>query len=388
MKILSVLAATALAAATPAFAQEPAQALAAAPDYANPADWLCLPGRDDPCSQPLPTAALNPNDYGPVEQVAPGADPKIDCFYVYPTVSRDPGDNSDLVAGPEEKGAAMVQFARFRSVCRTFAPIYRQSTIALLEKAMRGGGFAALGPAYAIASADVAAAWHHYLEHDNHGRPYVLIGHSQGSILLSSLIAREIENSPAASHMLSAILAGAVVEVPEGKLVGGTFKRLPLCSRVGETGCVLNWSSFRADAPPPEDALFGRARTPGTTAACTNPAGLAAGDAPLASVWFAPRGASREGPVTWSAAGPPPAPFLTTHGLISGRCVHQGNQGYLAITVHADPADKRTDRIPGDVIVLGTVLPGWGLHLVDMNVAMDDLIALVRAQRDSFLRRH
>ena len=38
------------------------------------------------------------------------------------------GMNSDLNAG-EEKGAAEVQFARFASVCRTFAPIYRQMTV-------------------------------------------------------------------------------------------------------------------------------------------------------------------------------------------------------------------------------------------------------------------
>jgi hypothetical protein len=391
MTLFRAIAASALLAASPLAAQTPAPpAIAAVPapgpvDYSSPASWLCLPGRDDPCAQPPPTAALNPNDYGPVVQARAAIDPPIDCFYVYPTVSRDPGDNSDMIAGPEEKGAATVQFARFATICRTFAPIYRQSTSALLSRAMRGEGLAALGPSYAIAYRDVEAAWRHYLEHDNKGRPFVVIGHSQGSILLSMLIAREIENSPAAAHMLSAVLAGAVVEVPEGKLVGGTFKRLPLCSRVGETGCVLNWSSFRAEIPPPEGSLFGRAHGPGMTAGCTNPAGLATGEAPLDSVWYAPRSASSQGPVVWSASGPPPAPFLTTKGLISARCVHDGAAGYLAIRVNADPKDKRTDQIPGDILVLGAPLAGWGLHLVDMNVAMTDLIALIAAQRDAFL---
>ena len=69
------------------------------------------------------------------------------------------------------------------------------------------------------------------------GRPFVLIGHSQGSLMLQMLIAREIENDPAvAARMKLAIIPGFNVLVPQGKLVGGTFKKTPLCSRPGETG--------------------------------------------------------------------------------------------------------------------------------------------------------
>ena len=54
------------------------------------------------------------------------------------------------------------------------------------------------------------------------------------------LIAREIENDPAlARRMKLAIIPGYNVLVPQGKLVGGTFKKTPLCSRPGETGCVM-----------------------------------------------------------------------------------------------------------------------------------------------------
>ena len=52
------------------------------------------------------------------------ANPSADCFYVYPTISRDPTDNSDLVPGIEEQAVAAVQLARFASVCKTYAPIY------------------------------------------------------------------------------------------------------------------------------------------------------------------------------------------------------------------------------------------------------------------------
>src|SRR4051812_12204424 len=354
MKLASLIAAAAgLLAAVPTAAQPAASpALAPAPDYAQEANWLCLPGRNDACSVPLPTAALKPNGYGPTQMVKAGLRPPIDCFYVYPTVSRDPGDNSDLVAGPEERATVAVQFARYGTVCRTFAPMYRQATLTALRKAMAGAPIErSFGPAYA----DVAAAWHYYLDHYNKGRPFVLIGHSQGSVMLERLLASDIENSPAASRLLSAVIAGFNVEVPEGKLVGGTFKKIPLCSHVGETGCVITWVSFRADAPPPEGATFGRAAGPGMTVGCTNPARLGGGGpAPLDSYWYTgPSLSSADFHIAWSAEGPPPTPFLRTEGLASGACVHRGNLGYFAISVNADPTDKRTDQIPGDVIVLG-----------------------------------
>ena len=78
-----------LLAAVSALLAVPAAAQPAPPDYSSEANWLCLPGRSDPCGQPLPTTALGPNGYGSTGRVRPAADPPIDCFYVYPTVSRD-----------------------------------------------------------------------------------------------------------------------------------------------------------------------------------------------------------------------------------------------------------------------------------------------------------
>jgi hypothetical protein len=377
-----------LAALLVAFAGSPAEAQGEpGPDYAQEANWLCLPGRKDACSQPLPTTALNANGYGSVGQALPARNPPIDCFYVYPTVSRDQGDNSDLIAGPEEQAVAMVQLARFGSVCRTFAPLYRQATLtALLRQA--SGGAPRTAEVLALAYGDVVAAWRHYLRHHNQGRPFVLIGHSQGTIHLSNLLRTEIENSPEAKRMLSALLIGFNVEVPEGKLVGGTFARTPLCTRVGETGCVVSYVSFRATNPPPAAALFGRAAQPGMTVACTNPARLSRTSAPLDSYWYAgPSASGAPSPIAWSSSGPPPTPFLRTQGLASAACVNRGNVGYLSVDVNADPADARTDDIPGDVVLGGQVARGWGLHTADMNLAMGDLIALVEAQAEAGRRR-
>ncbi|HEV2865672.1 MAG TPA: DUF3089 domain-containing protein [Allosphingosinicella sp.] len=377
--VRAMIAAAALAAA-PAAAQQPAPA----PDYSQDSAWLCLAGREDPCGRPLPTTALNPNGYGSVGRTEPLADAPIDCFYVYPTISRDPGLNADLSAGPEEQAATTVQFARFSTVCRPFAPIYRQVTLAALARALAGEDLTA---GQNLAYEDVRSAWRQYLRQRNGGRPFVLVGHSQGTIHLVRLLAEEIEGRPEAARMLSALLIGFNVEVPEGEVVGGSFARTPLCTRFGQTGCVVTYVSFRSTNPPPPGSLFARATRPGMTVACTNPATLAGGTAPLDSYWYTgPSVTNTQTPVEWSSQGPPPTPFLRTEGLVSAACVHRGSIGYLSVTVNADPGDARTDRIPGDVVIGGRLQPGWGLHLADISLAQGDLLRIVEAQRDAFRR--
>jgi hypothetical protein len=367
-------AAAALAAAAPAPAQPQVPAPVAAPDYTSWSAWLCLPGRIDVCSTPLPTTALNPNGYGSVGQSPVAKDPPIDCFYVYPTVSNDQGLNSDLKVGREEKLAAEVQFARFASVCRPFAPVYRQMTLAAVAAAATGADVTRNG---LLAYSDVLAAWRNYLATKNEGRPFVLIGHSQGSLMLQQLIVHEIETNPkVAARMKLAILPGYNVLVPEGKLVGGTFKKTPLCSRIGQTGCVMTWVSFREKNVPPRGAIFGIADQPGMTIGCVNPARPGSRDwVPLDSYWFTRSTLPVPGgPIQWSSEGAPPTPYVRTEGLVSAKCVNDGPRGYLSIRTNADPKDKRTDRVGGEVAVLGMFIPGWGMHLADMAEAQGDLI--------------
>jgi hypothetical protein len=362
---LAALALLALPAA-PAAASQPV-------NYGEESTWLCLPGRADACGTPLPTTALNPNGYGSVGRSSVAKDAPVDCFYVYPTVSADVGLNSDLRIDAEQ-GAVQGQFARFASVCRTYAPIYRQMTLGAVAAAAIGVD---LRQPAELAYSDVANAWRTYLAKYNRGRPFVLIGHSQGSLMLQQLIAREIENNPAvAARMKLAIIPGFNVLVPQGRLVGGTFKKTPLCSREGQTGCVMSWVSFRERNVPPAGAIFGISSVRGMTVGCVNPARPGAtGWVPLDSYWNArSRLPVAGGPIQWSSQGPPPTPYLRTEGLVSARCVNEGPRGYLSIRTNADPKDERTDRVGGEVAVAGMFLPGWGMHLADISAAQGDLI--------------
>jgi len=370
-----IVLATASLFAAPATAQQPAAPTAV--DYSRPANWLCLPGRIDSCTTPLRTADLKPDGYGATTLSAVAKTPPVDCFIVYPTVSRDSGMNSDLIpGGGEEKASITSQFARLSGVCRTFAPVYRSMTLGAVAAAATGGDVTV--PAR-IALGDVRNAWRTYLARHNRGRPFVLVGHSQGSLMLIQLLANDIEGRPEAKRMKLAIVPGFNVLVPQGKLVGGTFKSTPLCSAPGQTGCVLSWVSFRERNAPPAGAIFGYSARPGMTVACTNPARPGAtGWVPLDSYWYARSSLPvAGGPIAWSSQGPPPDPYLRTQGLVSARCVNDGPRGYLSIRTNADPKDRRTDRVGGEVGALGFFLPGWGMHLIDVNAAQGDILRAI-----------
>ena len=370
-----LIAVAALAAPMSAQAQAPWPAA----DYSKASTWLCLPGRADACSTPLPTTALSPNGYGSVGRSSVARDSAVDCFFVYPTTSNDRGLNSDLVPGREERLAAETMFARFASACRPFAPVYRQMTVASIAAYAVGTDMRQPG---LLAYRDVRDAWRNYIATRNQGRPFVLVGHSQGSLMLQQLVAQEIETRPAvARRMKLAILPGYNLLVPQGRLVGGTFKRTPLCSRPGETGCAISWVSFRERNVPPSNAIFGYAAQPGMTVGCVNPARPGSRNwERLDSYWFTRSTLPVPGgPITWSSEGAPPTPYVRTEGLASGKCVNEGPRGFLSVRTNADPRDKRTDRIGGEVGLFGMFLPGWGMHLADMAVAQGDLIRQVEA---------
>lgn len=365
----------ALSLASPAASQTPPN------DYADPANWLCLPDRDDACAVDQTTTFIAPDGRRAYEGWGRASYAPIDCFYVYPTVSRDATANSDMTAGPGENGVVASQFARFGSVCRPFAPLYRQATLTALRSAMSGGE---MRFDVEIGYGDVRDAWYHYLEHENDGRGVVLIGHSQGASVLTRLIADHIDGRPAQDHLVSAILLGTSIQVPRGAGVGGAFRHIPLCRSDAQTGCVITYSTYRSTLPPDPRALFGRGRGD-FEAGCTNPAALAGGRAEL-SAYLGAGNAPPDG--EWVEDGDPlETSFVAVPGLISGECVRNGGFHYLEIEVHGDPADPRTDDIGGDVLLQDGPSATWGLHLLDVAIAMGDLIELVRRQGEAFLER-
>jgi hypothetical protein len=365
-------------------------AAADANDYADPATWLCLPGRDDACSVDLSATVVHADGRTEVERHESNADAPIDCFYVYPTVSSDPTPNADMNAGPEELAVIRAQFARFGSQCRTFAPLYRQVTLTALRAAVAGQPMEA---DRMLAYQDVVDAWNHYLTHHNAGRGVVLVGHSQGAGVLTQVIRNEIEGKPVQSLLVSALLIGSNLTVPKNADVGGSLATVPLCREPSQTGCLVTFVSFRQELPPPDHSRFGRAMDDGMEAACTNPATLAGGRAPLNAYLASGNTGIAEGSEatapSWLTSGEAiDTPFVRVPGLLEGKCVRDGAFHYLSVRTASDENGPRTHRIGGDVVgANGQVAADWGLHLIDMHLAMGDLVDLVGQQTRAWLSR-
>ena len=354
-------------------------------NYDDPSHWVCRPDMDDICDEGLDATVVEADGTLTEEPFEPATDPPVDCFYVYPTISRDEGAYSDWDASPDEEGyVTLNQAARLQSQCRLFAPVYRQGTLDGLAGRINGDGVEEEGDPYG----DVADAFRTYMAEDNHGRGVVLVGHSQGTAMLHRLIEEEIDpNADVREQLVGAYLAGGTVGVPEGEAVGGDFDEVPLCTEEGEAGCIVTWSTFRSTSPPPEDSFFGRSDANGTVAGCVNPAAIAGGSGDLdaylpansdasilSSLGTTTKGASWVDP----SAGEITTPFVRLPGLVTGECQTSNGSTYLSATVNPDPAGPRSDDIVGDLT------PQWGLHLVDVNLVMGNLVDDVQAQAETY----
>jgi hypothetical protein len=183
-------------------------------DYGDAKSWLCRPdlAANNACDVDLTTTVIAADGSTTREAWTADRNAPIDCFYVYPTVSTDTAPTSDMVVDEAERNVIRQQFARFGSKCRLFAPMYRQITLAGLRRLLGPGSS---GPAFERGTQyeDVRDAWRYYLEHDNNGRGFVLVGHSQGAFILAELVRQEIDGKPAQRRLISAMLLGTNIAV-------------------------------------------------------------------------------------------------------------------------------------------------------------------------------
>ena len=154
-------------------------------DYANPGNWLTAD-----TSGSLP----------------------VDVFYLYPTAwQKGPNDsnycsvdNVSMIKGAN--GAFNRQATTFLPVGNIYAPYYRQAdaayilampTIEQQVEAVR-----------IIPAVDGVAAFNYYLDHFNNGRPFILAGHSQGSIVLLHILAQLKDQPEVLGRMVAAYVIG------------------------------------------------------------------------------------------------------------------------------------------------------------------------------------
>ncbi len=282
--------------------------------------------------------------------------------------------NADLTVGPTERSIALYQAARYSRDCRVFAPMYRQLTLSTIA----GQPTAAEEQ---LAYNDVRQAWATYLHQFNGGRGVVLIGHSQGAFILRQLVASQIDPHPATRRLLvSAVLLGGNVLVRRGSDVGGDFKHIAACHHADQVGCVIAFSTF--DSAPPADSLFGRTTTPGRQVLCTNPAALGGGSGSLDPVFptqpFAPGSTLAAGIQLLDFTVPKVGtPWVSSPGAFTAHCSSVGGANVLLITPRR-----------GAPLIHPSPDASWGLHLVDGNIALGNLIGIVHSQALAYAHSH
>ena len=346
--------------------------------YDGPENWLCRPdleGEPNACAGDLSSTIVFADGSTQLEESVTAQDQPVDCFYVYPTVSEDTSDNSDLDPGSGEIGAAFTQVARYRGVCKIFAPVYRQITVTAL---ISGKYFDS--DLNDVAYNDVVDAFKHFIANGN-GRGFILVSHSQGSTHLIRLIQEEIESdSYLTNRLIAAHLIGWTVALPNDAEVGATFESTLPCTFDNAIGCFVSYTSFREEVPPIEEAAlgfhFGVTESEDTRAACTNPVDLGGGRLNLDSYFTLSQLEPYDDPELNESIT---TRFVKVPGLVQGECIEQDGKGYLAVTHDSDPSDPRVDDINNDF------LPGWGLHMIDVPLGQGDLVMLAKRQAEEWL---
>jgi hypothetical protein len=354
--------------------------------------WLCKPGlASNPCLNSEETTVELANGKSFVEKAQPAKKPPIDCFYVYPTVSSQLTENANEEIDPEEVAIAESQASRFSQVCSVYAPIYPQLTIPAINTP---GGVTPEGALKAYLG--VRAAFVEYLEKFNKGRGFELIGHSQGSAQIEQLIKEFIDpNATLRKQLVGAVILGGQVIVPEGKKVGGSFKNVPGCSVIGQVGCVIAYSSFLKEPPNPSN--FGRPESPlgalgggvegveKPQVLCVNP--TLPVQAPVAGPTlsyyptFNAYGGKFPGLLGAVVQAPKAStPWVAAPAQYSAQCEARNGASWLQLSL----IDERDQREP----IEETLGPLWGTHLVDVNVALGNLVPDVAAQAAVYTLTH
>lgn len=202
-----------------------------APDYAQASAWSVWPGQASRA-----------------DEVPPGADPRIDpaaakadVFFIQPTTyligqgwnaAYDQGGMTRVML---EDGVLPDQASAYNGCCRIYAPRYRQAALAAFLGETPDGD-AALDLAYS----DVLRAFDYYIAHENHGRPFIIAAHSQGSLHAMRLIQQRVIGTPLARRLVAVYAIGSFLPADI------EAKGLPICRSADQTGCAIDWNSVSA----------------------------------------------------------------------------------------------------------------------------------------------
>ena len=211
----------------------------------------------------------------------------FDVFYVYPVLFADKNRplmewRNDPKLQAKTTGFVNAQTGIFGSGVRVFAPYVRQLEYGRCIELLGPGEDWRKSPALFPGVADTVAAFRHYLKHFNGGRPYILFGHSQGSIDLYRMMLLVPEVAVA-----KGFVAACLIGLPRltRREIAADFARRGIvpASDASGVGVIVGWNTQAPGAANP--------RFTGKGTFCINPLnwrtdGKAAGKAENVCAFF------------------------------------------------------------------------------------------------------
>lgn len=173
-------------------------------------------------------------------------DGSVDLFLICPTVDMGRAGNLNMdVTDGKMRGkfvaALMQEKGLYDAVCTLYAPYYRQATFPAYT------GAEGADEAFALAYADVKAAFQHYLSESD--RPFILAGFSQGAEMSLKLMKELFGDEALNSRLAAAYLFGW--RVTDDDLTEAPW--IAMAHGEADTGCII---CFEAEAPDFEDSII------------------------------------------------------------------------------------------------------------------------------------
>ena len=174
----------------------------------------------------------------------PEATKDVDAFFVYPTEYDDPAEGAPKFAPIDEPAMRIpAEFAylkiatAFEDCANVFAPYYRQGNMSYLGNISAEERNAAFN---SIPKSDILAAIDYYFEHLNGGRPFILVEHSQGSIMQSFVLSEYMKAHP---EYLKRMIAAYVVgySITEDFLKANPH--LKFAEGADDTGVIISYNT-------------------------------------------------------------------------------------------------------------------------------------------------
>jgi len=169
----------------------------------------------------------------------PSIEKTVDVFYVYPTVSNSPTGFMDITSDEERalaQGIFDAQASVFASRANVFAPYYRQMST---QVAVTPDSLATDTEEFKRGAVDVQEAFDYYIASLNDGRPFIIAGHSQGTMALIELIKNRFgDDEDLRNRLVAGYLIGYTITDADLETAG-----LTMAKGADDTGVVITYNT-------------------------------------------------------------------------------------------------------------------------------------------------